>query len=122
MIHGVLLQNLKCSVACDRLVPRESKTAAALGYMHVYVTLQQRKAEAASKERQKLQQRKAKAASKERQKLQQGKAELQQGKAEVASICMALVYQSRMIDTRIKHHWQDHRTRREARQCSLSCA
>ncbi len=76
---------MKCSVACDRLVPRESKTAAALGYMHVYVTLQQRKAEAASKERQKLQQRKAKAASKERQKLQQGKAEVAARKGRVAA-------------------------------------
>jgi len=47
--------------------------------MHVCVTLQQRK---------------AKLAGKERQKSQQGKAESQQGKAEVASIFMALIYQS----------------------------
>ena len=59
MIHGVLLQNLKCSVACARLVPREPETAAAPGYMHVYVTLQQRKAEVAA--------RKGRSCSKERQ-------------------------------------------------------
>ena len=56
--------------------------------MHVCVTLQQRKAQAASKERQKLQQGQAEFASNKWHKLQQGKAVSQQRKAALLNFKM----------------------------------